>query len=568
MDRWQYLFVLAACLAVTAPLESRVRRLPAAPPQPPARSSGGGRVRRLGRGRDRGPRVDLQPAVHQRARAAGVACPSRNCCFSSSSRCADYSPTTLSTPSCGWVADRRGGAVGERTRLHSARCRGGDRVVALEALRRPHRSVPPTRLLDLDAHRGRLPDLVDGWLTKLSAPIVLYDEHHTSGIRFPFDIPVEDFLFGWAMVTAVLLLWERQTPRDRKEGHNVTIGTERPIERGARRLRRRARPPTTRSSAPTPDTTRTFASRRERMQLPDAAAACACSTRAAAQAHRPPRCWPRRRRRRSSASTGPRACWPRRRAKPWPSSVRFVHSRIEDLADAGVIGPFDGIFAAYLLRNLPDPDANCRRSVRCCGPAPRWPCTSTRCATPGWPPRCGTRCARRSSSRPAGCARGDAGLYRYLRRSVNRFDGAAAFRSGSATTGSPQCAARRCRAGSATSCTRSLRRRPDDRSAPRDTPRAGRPARRERHCAADHVPSSSAAGIAGLAAATGLAERGVAVDVVERQQYLGGRVGGWTEARSATAPRGRDEPWIPRVLPAVLQPARSCCAASIPNWRC
>jgi isorenieratene synthase len=37
------------------------------------------------------------------------------------------------------------------------------------------------------------------------------------------------------------------------------------------------------------------------------------------------------------------------------------------------------------------------------------------------------------------------------------------------------------------------------------------------------------AGIAGLAAATGLADRGIAVDVVERQDYLGGRVGGWTE---------------------------------------
>lgn len=52
--------------------------------------------------------------------------------------------------------------------------------------------------------------LVDGWLTKLSAPIVLYNEAHTTGIRFPWDIPVEDFLFGWAMVTAVLLLWLRQ----------------------------------------------------------------------------------------------------------------------------------------------------------------------------------------------------------------------------------------------------------------------------------------------------------------------------------------------------------------------
>ena len=58
--------------------------------------------------------------------------------------------------------------------------------------------------------------LVDGWLTKLSAPIVIYDDSHTSGIRFPFDIPVEDFLFGFALVTAVLLLWERQRLRGRK----------------------------------------------------------------------------------------------------------------------------------------------------------------------------------------------------------------------------------------------------------------------------------------------------------------------------------------------------------------
>jgi lycopene cyclase domain-containing protein len=58
---------------------------------------------------------------------------------------------------------------------------------------------------------------VDGWLTKLSAPIVIYDERHTSGIRFPFDIPIEDFLFGWALVTAVLLLWERRRPCARLE---------------------------------------------------------------------------------------------------------------------------------------------------------------------------------------------------------------------------------------------------------------------------------------------------------------------------------------------------------------
>jgi len=54
---------------------------------------------------------------------------------------------------------------------------------------------------------------VDGWLTKLSAPIVVYDNRQTSGIRFPLDIPIEDFFFGFALVTAVLLLWERQRER-------------------------------------------------------------------------------------------------------------------------------------------------------------------------------------------------------------------------------------------------------------------------------------------------------------------------------------------------------------------
>ncbi|MFC4372799.1 FAD-dependent oxidoreductase [Nocardia halotolerans] len=38
------------------------------------------------------------------------------------------------------------------------------------------------------------------------------------------------------------------------------------------------------------------------------------------------------------------------------------------------------------------------------------------------------------------------------------------------------------------------------------------------------------AGIAGLAAATGLAERGIGVEVIENQEYLGGRAGGWTDA--------------------------------------
>ena len=55
--------------------------------------------------------------------------------------------------------------------------------------------------------------LVDGWLTKFSDPIVVYDDRQITGVRFPFDIPVEDFLFGFALVTAVLLLWEGQRER-------------------------------------------------------------------------------------------------------------------------------------------------------------------------------------------------------------------------------------------------------------------------------------------------------------------------------------------------------------------
>lgn len=54
---------------------------------------------------------------------------------------------------------------------------------------------------------------VDGWLTKLSSPVVIYDDRQITGLRFPFDIPIEDFLFGFALVTAVLLLWERQRAR-------------------------------------------------------------------------------------------------------------------------------------------------------------------------------------------------------------------------------------------------------------------------------------------------------------------------------------------------------------------
>jgi isorenieratene synthase len=69
----------------------------------------------------------------------------------------------------------------------------------------------------------------------------------------------------------------------------------------------------------------------------------------------------------------------------------------------------------------------------------------------------------------------------------------------------------------------------------------GRDRRAVAHRAPDGAPTASrlawrphvaivGAGIAGLAAATGLAERGIQVTVIEREPYLGGRVGGWTES--------------------------------------
>jgi lycopene cyclase domain-containing protein len=55
---------------------------------------------------------------------------------------------------------------------------------------------------------------VDGWLTKLSDPIVLYAEEDMTGVRAPWDIPVEDFAFGFGMVTLAMLLWVRLGRRE------------------------------------------------------------------------------------------------------------------------------------------------------------------------------------------------------------------------------------------------------------------------------------------------------------------------------------------------------------------
>ena len=59
--------------------------------------------------------------------------------------------------------------------------------------------------------------LVNGWLTKRSAPIVRYDPDARSPWRFPWDIPVEDFFFGYALLTWVLIRWKGDDGRNPAE---------------------------------------------------------------------------------------------------------------------------------------------------------------------------------------------------------------------------------------------------------------------------------------------------------------------------------------------------------------
>ena len=50
---------------------------------------------------------------------------------------------------------------------------------------------------------------VDGWLTKLSAPIVVYRDGDVSGIRPIWSILLEEYAYAFALLTIVIVLWER-----------------------------------------------------------------------------------------------------------------------------------------------------------------------------------------------------------------------------------------------------------------------------------------------------------------------------------------------------------------------
>ncbi|CAL9351494.1 Demethylmenaquinone methyltransferase [Streptomyces sp. enrichment culture] len=109
-------------------------------------------------------------------------------------------------------------------------------------------------------------------------------------------------------------------------------------------------------------------------------------------------------------------------AKTWPENVTFAHTPAEDLERAGVRGPFDAVFAAYLVRNLTDPDGVLTGVRRLLRPGGRlavheYALSGARRHRLVWTAVC------RSVIIPAGSlGPGGPDLYRHLWRSVLEFD--------------------------------------------------------------------------------------------------------------------------------------------------
>jgi ubiquinone/menaquinone biosynthesis C-methylase UbiE len=112
-------------------------------------------------------------------------------------------------------------------------------------------------------------------------------------------------------------------------------------------------------------------------------------------------------------------------AKPWPDSVGFLHLSAEELATAGE-GPFDAVFAAYLFRNVSDPDAVLATVRTLLRPGGRlavheYSLGGSPAHRALWTAVC------QGVIIPAGTLTGDRALYRHLWHSVLDFDTAADF---------------------------------------------------------------------------------------------------------------------------------------------
>ncbi|WP_420791619.1 class I SAM-dependent methyltransferase [Actinomycetospora straminea] len=114
------------------------------------------------------------------------------------------------------------------------------------------------------------------------------------------------------------------------------------------------------------------------------------------------------------------------REKDWPDTVRFVHARAEDMhtALAGE-GPFDGLLAAYLVRNLPDCDTGVAVLVDHLAPGAPIAVHEYSVADSGYARAVWTAVCWAVIIPLGRRVTGDASLYRYLWRSVLAFDGLA-----------------------------------------------------------------------------------------------------------------------------------------------
>ncbi|MFE2512333.1 class I SAM-dependent methyltransferase [Streptomyces naganishii] len=121
----------------------------------------------------------------------------------------------------------------------------------------------------------------------------------------------------------------------------------------------------------------------------------------------------------------------RARAKRWPPGVSFVHATAEDLTTARDVpeeaaGPYDAVFAAYLVRNVTDPDAVLRAVRPLLVPGGRL-AVHDYCLGGRRRDRAVWNAVCAGVVLPLGTLTGDRDLYRHLRRSVTEFDTARAF---------------------------------------------------------------------------------------------------------------------------------------------
>ncbi len=115
-----------------------------------------------------------------------------------------------------------------------------------------------------------------------------------------------------------------------------------------------------------------------------------------------------------------------RRKRPGPD-VQFVLGDAMEPEEAGVRGPFDGILMAYGIRNVPDPDRCLARLYRLLRPGGSI-CFHEYSVADSLRARIVWNAVSLGIVIPGGLLiSGSARIYRYLRRSVNEFDGAQAF---------------------------------------------------------------------------------------------------------------------------------------------